>query len=117
MAGFVLDPVDHDGRPESRTVLANAPAFRLEPAFLCGLSQRTLGDIRVAVFGRIELTEVLSDNLLRRVSLDALGTGIPGCDISGGVELEDRIVDHRLDESPVAPFAVKQVFVRLLPFG
>jgi hypothetical protein len=50
------------------------------------------------VFGRVEAREVLAQDLLRRVALDALGARVPARDPALGVEQEDRVLPHARDE-------------------
>lgn len=44
---------------------------------------------------------MLSDDLVRRVALDALGPAVPRCDVACRIEQEDSVVDDALDEEPV----------------
>src|SRR5205814_4104532 len=52
------------------------------------------------VFGRIELREMLPDDLLSRVLLQPLRAGVPGCNASLRVEHEDGVVLHALHKQP-----------------
>src|SRR6185369_14849666 len=49
-----------------------------------------------------ELREVMTDDLLRAIPVDALGAHVPGRDVSGRIEHEDRVVLHAVDQQPVA---------------
>src|SRR3954471_5904921 len=41
---------------------------------------------------------MLADDLIGGVAFDALGTGVPACNMSLGVEHEDGVIDNRLDQ-------------------
>ena len=43
-------------------------------------------------FGWVEATEVLADDLLGAIALDALGSGIPTGNLAAGVEQDDSVV-------------------------
>ena len=64
---------DDDVGPEPRAVLADAPAFVLEPSFARRDLQLALALARRDVLRRIEHREVLADDLVGRVALDARG--------------------------------------------
>ena len=51
---------------------------------------------------------MLADDLVALVALDALGARVPARHHAVGVEHEDRIVDHALDQQPEALFALAQ---------
>src|SRR5690349_7147551 len=59
-------------------------------------------------FRRVELREVLSDDLVGPIALDAFSTGIPGQDVAIDVEHEDRVVLHPLHEQLKTLFAFSQ---------
>ena len=52
--------------------------------------------------------KMLTDDLIRRVSLDPLRTGVPGCDIAARVEHVERVIRHAFDQ------CAQLVFVGLL---
>ena len=68
-----------------------------------------------AVLLGIEHREMPTDRLVGAVALDALRADVPGGDPSVDIQLEDGIVDHRLDEAAIAPLALQQAGLRLLP--
>ncbi len=87
-----------DVRPEKRAVPSNAPSLVLEAAHLgrdleleCRLPTRD-------ILRRIEGGEVSSDDLTRRIALDAARALVPGRDHSLGIEHEDGVVLHGLNE-------------------
>src|SRR6187402_342226 len=53
---------------------------------------------------------MLTDDLARRVALDALGTRVPGRDATARVEHEDRVVFHALHEHSEFLSGVGEVF-------
>ena len=80
-AGCVAQRRDDDVRPEARAVLADAPALVLEASVLRRLAQLELREMLGDVFGRVEDREVLADDLVGAVALDALGAGVPAQDV------------------------------------
>ena len=87
------DGVDHHHGPEARAVLAHAPAFGFIAPGVAGGLQGPVGDTGLPVLGRIEAAEMLADDFLGLVSLDALGAGIPVRHMTFGIEHEDRVID------------------------
>ena len=98
MAGGVADRIDHHIGPEPGAILAQAPAFRLEPPFDLGGAQYGGGHMGGAVLLSVESREMLADNLVGAVPLDALRPAIPADDEAGRIEHEDRIVGDALDQ-------------------
>jgi hypothetical protein len=97
-AVFVVQRADDDVGPEARAVGAHAPALVLEPPQARGLPQLDGRPIAVARLLRIEIREMLADDLVGLVALDALGALVPGLDDPLRVEDEDRVVLDALDE-------------------
>ncbi|HEU4579628.1 MAG TPA: hypothetical protein VFS67_15325 [Polyangiaceae bacterium] len=89
---------DHDVRPEPRAILPDAPALALEASLALGHLQLRVADRFPVDLRRIEHREVLADDLLREIPLDALGPRVPGGDAAVEVEDEDRVVPDALDE-------------------
>ena len=77
----VADGVDNDVRPKAGAVLTNAPAFFFKPSLLFELRQAPVAARRCAVFVGVEPREVLPDNLVWCISLDALRARIPVGDV------------------------------------
>jgi hypothetical protein len=65
----------------------------------------------------IEDPEVPADDLRAGVALAALRTGVPADHAAVGVEHEDRVVAHRLDQEPEALLALAQRFLGQLGLG
>src|SRR5687768_8557514 len=80
------DLVEHRMRPEPRSVLADSPALGLEPTFAGGDPERPPGHVGRAVLFAEETREMLADDLVGLVALEALGAGIPGRDAPFRVE-------------------------------
>ena len=85
---------DHMG-PEAGAILAQPPAFGLKPALGRGRVQGSGGQADGAVFFGVEDREVLADDLVGRVALEALGAGIPGRYVAVCVEKIDGVVLDR----------------------
>jgi hypothetical protein len=68
-----------------------------EPAFALRGLERDLGD-HVLFLGRVEAREMLADNLVGFISLEAAGAGVPARDVPRRVEHVDRVIRHALDE-------------------
>ena len=54
------------------------------------------------ILERIEAREVLADNFVGAIPLDALRTNVPRRDMSARIEHEDRVVAHALDDVAIA---------------
>jgi hypothetical protein len=98
LAVLVLERRDDDAGPEARAVLAYAKALVLEAPLAEHRREDRLRPARGALLGRVEDGEVLSDDLLRLVPLDLLRAEVPGGDVPGRVEHEDRVVGDGVDE-------------------
>ena len=91
---------DHVG-PKARAILAHAPAFILDASLLRRNLQFAPRLPRAYVLVGVEHREVAADDFLRRVSFEPLSALVPGGDVAGGVEREDRVVDNAVDQKPV----------------
>ena len=100
--GAVEHRVDHDAGPEARPVLAHAPAFAFELAFETRGQQCGGGDAAGLVFRRVEAREMLADDLVCLVALEALGAGVPGTDPTFGVEQVDGVIADARNEQLLA---------------
>ncbi|MBV8612562.1 MAG: hypothetical protein JOY66_02155 [Acetobacteraceae bacterium] len=58
-----------------------------------------------------------ADDLVGRIALDAFRAAVPGGDDAVLVELEDRIVDHRVDEMAEPALAFQEPGLLLPPFS
>jgi hypothetical protein len=84
LAVVVFDRIDDHMCPERRSVLSQAPSLRLEaPSRARGL-QIALGLTGGLLFVGIEPREMLTDNLLRRITLGSLCSWIPVSDETFG---------------------------------
>jgi hypothetical protein len=88
-------------RPESGAVLPYAPAFILESTRVCGGSELELGESFLDELARVEDREMLADDLVRLVTLEPLGAGVPAQDHPVGIQSEDRVIADAFDEQPV----------------
>src|SRR5690606_8427381 len=116
-AVFVADGVDHDAGPEPCSVLANTPALGLEPTCFDGRPQSILGQACGPVVRLIETREMLANYLVRGVTFEALGSGIPACDATVGIKHVDCIVGDTLHQQPKTFFAVPQCLFGLAPLA
>src|SRR6185295_1553135 len=91
--------------PDARPVLAQAPAFFLIDAGSGGDFQLSRRLSAIQILLRIKDREMLSDDLVGGVALDPLGAGVPGSDVSPGVEHEDGVVPDALDHEAEALLA------------
>jgi hypothetical protein len=102
------DRVEHDAGPEARAVVAHAPAFAFEAAFVARRGQRPFGQAGGTVLVRIETREVLAHDLVGLVTLEALGASIPAADVAFRVQHVDRVVADAGHQQLVALLEVWQ---------
>src|SRR5215208_211578 len=81
------------GCPEPRSILAHTPVLFLGPAFARRFEVSLGPATHYGLFGE-EHGEVLSDDLLRLIALEAFGTSVPAGDASLRVEREDGVIPH-----------------------
>ena len=93
--------IDDHGGPEPRAVLAHAPAFSLELAGPQRLFQRAPRKVGRPVFFRVEPREMLPDDFMGRIALEALGARIPARHHAGGIEHVDGVIVDRLDQQAI----------------
>ena len=110
-AALVTNRRDDDVRPETRTVLADAPTFLLESSLGLRNAQLHVGFPGGDVLGCVEAGEMLAEDFLRPVALDALGTGVPAGDAPLRIEHEDRVVLDAFHHEAKAFLALHRLFV------
>src|SRR5579883_1502978 len=103
-----MDRINDNIGPEDRSILAQAPGFRLETAFPRRRMKRARRRSRRAVGLGIKTREMVPDDFVGCIAFDALRAGIPAYDISVRIQHEDRIVRHAADELPELPLAFAQ---------
>jgi len=91
---------DDDVGKEASAVFAHTPPFVLEAAHPCGFDQRVIRPLPRDRVRRLERGKVTAHDLVRRVSLDALGAGVPARDEPARVEQEDGVIGGALDQEP-----------------
>src|SRR5207253_10376215 len=91
-AALPVEGRDHHVGPEPGPVLAQPPAFDLDAALPGGDHQVLLRPAGRVVLIRVEAREALSDDIVGRVTFDALRARVPGQDDPFGVQEKDRIV-------------------------
>src|SRR6201998_2541189 len=82
----LVERIEHDRREEFRAVLADPPALRLELPLLTGNGEGTGRQTRGAILLRVKHLKVPANDLVRLISLDASGTGIPVGNDAVGIE-------------------------------
>jgi hypothetical protein len=112
---FVAQRGDGHVRPEPAAVLAQAPPDVDEAALFHGLLKLVLGPAAVAHLRRIEHGQMLADDLLGRVALDALRSDVPGGDPPVDVQHEDRVFAHALHQQAEAFLALAQLVLVVAP--
>ncbi len=113
----VADGVDQHAGPEHRAVLAHAPALGLVLPFGHGAVQRLDRHAGPAVGVGIELGEVLTDDLVGRVTFDPFGAGVPVGDDAVRIQHDQGDVGHALHEHPELPLALEQGLLGRLALG
>src|SRR5262249_10640698 len=108
LAALVGDAIDHHAGPETRTVLAHAPALRLEFSAAGGGGECPLRRAGVAILLTVKTAVMLTDDLLGAIALDALRARIPVADDPVGIEHEHGVVADAIDQQLEAP-------LRLMP--
>ncbi len=89
-----------------RPVLADSPAFGLEATIAPGRVQAALRRTGGAIALGVKFREMLPDNLLRRVALDALRAGVPRGHQPMGIEHVDCVVDDAVHQQSKLRFAL-----------
>ena len=90
--------IDHDICPKITAILSHPLAFLFITALRGGNSKCARGFACSLVFCRIEAREVCAENVVSRISLDALGTGVPTGNIAGRIQHVDGIVRDALHQ-------------------
>ena len=116
-AGLVADRLDDDARPEHAFVASHPPAFGDVLALVGGDLQGARRLATLLFLLGVEAAEVLTDDLARRVVMDPLRTRVPVGDVAFGIEHEDRVVGHALNEQAEPPFAFRQRLLRFTALG
>src|SRR5690606_15397585 len=89
---------DHDVRPESRTILADAPTFVLESTLHSRSPQFLLRPTIGNPVRWIKPGHVRTYDFVRRVTLDTLGTGIPTNHNTLRVQHENCVITDPFDQ-------------------
>lgn len=99
--------------PERRPVLAPARPLALEFAFAQRGGERLHGRTCGGVLLRVETGEMLTDNLVSLIPLDALRAGVPTDDVALGIQQIDRVVGDALDKEPEQLLSMPQFLLGL----
>src|SRR6185369_14664758 len=84
-----------------RAVLANAPSFLVEATRLGGDAKVFERLVGVYLVRLVEAGEVLTDDLVRSISLDAFGAPVPRRHATLRIEQVHGVLLHAFDEEPV----------------
>jgi hypothetical protein len=84
LTGFVVQGGQHHIGPETRAILTHAPALIFNAAISRGGPEQLLWLAALHVLVRIETGEVLADDLLSGIPLQAFSSGIPGSHVPVG---------------------------------
>ena len=112
---LVEDPVDHDAGPEPRPVLAQPPAFALEPPLARGGSDLAFGFASGAVFRGEKDREMPPDDFVRGIALDPLAAEVPVRDAAFRIEHVDRVIGDALHQDAKPFLALAQRGLRADP--
>ncbi len=113
VAGVVVDGVDHHARAKPRAVLANPPALGGKTLRAPRGFQRPLRFARGAVLLFVKGGEMLADDFVGGIALDALGAGVPAGDMALVVKHIDGVIGDALDEQAklrLAPLERRRAF-------
>src|SRR5438105_498508 len=97
---------DHIVRAVAAAILAQMPAFLLEPSATCRGGEHLL--YRPHPVRWIEQGKRLADRLFGSVPIQRPGAGVPACDATVAVEHENGAVLDRVDDQLGAAFALPQ---------
>src|SRR5258708_38451161 len=96
--------VNNDACPEAAAVLSHAPRLGLVPALAGREFERARWETAFSILSRIQNRKVLTHDLRRRVTVCALGLGIPIGHISLAIEHDDRVLGNAFDQQPMLLF-------------
>src|SRR5450755_3344701 len=94
----VAHRIHHHAGPQTRSILAYAPAFGLKPSGGSRNLERTHGRTRADIVVPVKDAEIRTDDLLHAIALDALCARIPTFHVAVEIEQVNRIVDDAVDE-------------------
>src|SRR5919108_451204 len=95
-------------RPERRSILPHPPALGFDLAGGHRHLQFVLWPMLRTIFRAIHAREMLADDLIRLIALQALGPGIPTHDVSRRIEHENGLVLHPLNQQAEARLVLPQ---------
>jgi hypothetical protein len=101
-------------RPERRPILPHPPALGFDLAGGHRHLQFVFWPMLRTIFRAIHAREMLADDLIRSIALQAFGPGIPTHDVSRRIEHENGLVLHPLDQQAEARLVLPQRGLRPL---
>src|SRR5262249_56038574 len=99
----VADGGDEPLRPEPASVLADAPALLDRATLGRGPLERPTRSALPGFLGGVEQLHVLADDLVRRVSFEPLGSGVPTLHPARSIEHVEGIVSHAVHPQAEPP--------------
>ena len=97
---IVSERSDRNVREEFGAVLADSPAFLLDPAIAVRAGEVRCGLARGDIVGGVEDREIAADDLRLGPALDPLGTAVPDRHAAAAIEHVDRIGGRAVDQQP-----------------
>ena len=113
LASFIMNGINDDAGPKTRTVLANPPVLLFETPSASGSGECFLRDPGEPIFFRIEARKVLPDDLRTRIAFDSFCSWVPVGDMSFSIEHENCVVDDALHQHPKRPLARLELVSRV----
>ena len=96
--GVIAQRRDRHAGEKFRSVLADAPAFFLDPTETVGVFEVGARLARGHVFGSIEDREIATDDVRLRPALDPFGPAVPDRDAAHWVQHVDRVIGRTVDQ-------------------
>src|SRR5215471_16697965 len=97
---------------QKRAILAHAPTFGFKSSLPSGDRQGALRDPVLLILRDVKPGEMLTNDLARPITLDALGARVPVGDDPLRIEHEDGVVCYALDEQAETAFALAKPIER-----
>ena len=107
----------HDRSTKLGAVLAHPPTLGLVLAFATGSRQCFVGDACCLILFGVELAEMQSDDLVRRIAFDALRAGVAGRNDAIRIKVENGVIDYAFHQLPEPHLAFQKPLLGLPAFG
>jgi hypothetical protein len=100
LAHCIAQRRDDDVGPEAAAILADAPVLVLETSQLARAPQLLVRPVFRESIGRVEPREMLADDFIGRIALDALRALVSRRDDAIRIQHEDRVIADAFDHEP-----------------